>query len=347
MPDFKDIALKIKETDKAYSMSVRDLLKSIGHYRRSTDANRILRNHLRRHKLSVVPDFELVNIESRIQIFPSDIKKAIKKPDLHPKSNPIGSAEPTATIERSEEERAVVLTIGQLPSAVREPIFVKRDEPITRAVTLMLQEGVNHLVVSQNKRIVDGLITWSSIGRARAGRGRGSKTSDSMERDPYIVRFDALLFDTVREITRRGIALVRSATGTIGGSVTTADVAEQFVTLSEPFLFLDQIENHLRVLLRSAKPSIDALQELVDPRDEARKAKVKSVDNLTFGETLRAFENQSTWDKMRLELDRKTVIDGLKKVNEIRNSVMHFHPDGISDEDREILRRTGHMLNII
>ena len=34
MPDFKDIALKIKETDKPYSMSVRDLMKSIGHYRR-------------------------------------------------------------------------------------------------------------------------------------------------------------------------------------------------------------------------------------------------------------------------------------------------------------------------
>ena len=347
MPDFKDIALKIKETDKPYSMSVRDLLKSIGHYRRGTDANRTLRNHLRRHKLTVEPDFELVNIESRIQIFPLDGKRPIKKPEIHPKPPPTGGVEPTATTERPEEERAVVLTIGQLPSAVREPIFVKRDEPISRAVTLMLQEDVDHLVVSQNKRLVDGVITWTSIGLARAGRGPGSKMSDCMELEPYMVRFDALLFDTVREITRRGIALVRSSTGTIGGSVTTADVAEQFVTLSEPFLFLDQIENHLRVLLRSARLTADALQDLVDPRDEARKAKVKSVDNLTFGETLRAFENQTTWEKMRLELDRKTVIDGLKKVNEIRNSVMHFHPDGISEEDREILRRTRHMLQIL
>jgi CBS domain-containing protein len=347
MPDFKDIALKIKVTDKPYSMSVRDLMKSVGHYRRGTDANRTIRNHLRRHKLMVEPDFELVNIESRIQIFPLEGKRAFKKPEVHPKSKPIGGAESTSNTEQSDEERAVVLTIGQLPSAVREPIFVTRDEPITRAVTLMLQEDVDHLVVSQNKRVAEGLITWSSIGRARAGRGCGSKMSDCMEREPYVVRFDALLFDTVREITRRGIALVRSVTGTIGGSVTTADVAEQFVTLSEPFLFLDQIENHLRVLLRSAKPSADALQELVDPRDEARKAKVKSVDNLTFGETLRAFENQYTWEKMQLELDRKTVIGGLKKVNEIRNSVMHFHPDGISEEDREILRRTRHMLQIL
>lgn len=347
MPDFKDIALKIKETEKPYSMSVRDLMKSIGHYRRSTDANRILRNRLRRHKLTVEPDFQLVNIESRIQIFPLEGKGAIKKTDTNPKSHPTRETEPTSTTERLDNERDVVLTIGQLPSAVREPIFVTRDEPIARAITLMLQGGVDHLVVSQNKRTADGLITWSSIGRARAGRGSGSKVSDCMEQEPYIVRFDALLFDTVREITRRGITLVRSSTGTIVGSVTTADIAEQFVTLSEPFLFLEQIENHLRSLLRTAKLTPEGLQDLVDPRDEARKSKVKSVENLTFGETLRAFDNKVTWEKMRLELDRKTVIDGLKMVNEIRNSVMHFHPDGISDEEREILRLTRQMLQII
>lgn len=347
MPDFKDIALKIKETEKPYSMSVRDLMKSIGHYRRSTDANRILRNRLRRHKLTVEPDFQLVNIESRIQIFPLEGKGAIKKTDTNPKSHPTRETEPTSTTERLDNERDVVLTIGQLPSAVREPIFVTRDEPIARAITLMLQGGVDHLVVSQNKRTADGLITWSSIGRARAGRGSGSKVSDCMEQEPYIVRFDALLFDTVREITRRGITLVRSSTGTIVGSVTTADIAEQFVTLSEPFLFLEQIENHLRSLLRTAKLTPEGLQDLVDPRDEARKSKVKSVENLTFGETLRAFDNKVTWEKMRLELDRKTVIDGLKMVNEIRNSVMHFHPDGISEEEREILRLTRQMLQII
>lgn len=213
IPDFKDIALKIKETNRPYSMTVRDLMKSIGHYRRGQDANRSLRNRLRRHKLTTDPDFELVNIESRIQILPFDEKVTPKRTETPAKSQPTREAEVTATTERSDEEKEVVLTIGQLPSALREPIFINMDEPVARAVTLLLQGGVDHLVVSRNKRNADGVITWSSIGRARAGRGACSKASDCMEHEPYIVRYDALLFDTVREITRRGIALVRSPTG--------------------------------------------------------------------------------------------------------------------------------------
>ena len=164
---------------------------------------------------------------------------------------------------------------------------------------------------------------------------------------PMVVRYDKPLFDAVREITRRGIVLVLSAKNQISGSVTSTDIAEQFVTLSEPFLFLEQIENHLRVLLRGAKLGQEAIRELTDPRDEERKAKVKSVDNLTFGETLRAFEDAGVWEKLNLQLDRKTMVERLKRVNEIRNSVMHFHPDGITDEEREILRRTREMLQII
>ena len=34
----------------------------------------------------------------------------------------------------------------------------------------------------------------------------------------------------------------------------------------------------------------------------------------------------------------------LEEIRSIRNKVMHFHPDGISDEDREILRKTRQML---
>ncbi len=249
--------------------------------------------------------------------------------------------------EPSEEEREVVLTIGQLASATRTPIFVKRDETHKKAVTLLMQEGTDHLVVSQTKRQADGLVTWKSIGEACASRKDTATVADCMERPPLTVRFDMPLFDAVREITRRGFVLVSGAKGEIEGSVTSRDIAEQFVTLSEPFLFLEQIENHLRGLLRGAKLGQEAIRELTDPRDEARKAKVKSVDDLTFGETLRAFDDSTTWEKLRISLDRKTLCERLRKVNDIRNSVMHFHPDGISEEEREILRKTREMLQII
>ena len=226
-------------------------------------------------------------------------------------------------------------------------MFIKRDESCSKAVTLLLQEETDHLVVSQNERSVEGLITWHSIGKACASRQQPKIAADCMELQPLVVRYDAPLFDTVREITRHGFVLVLSSKNQICGSVTSRDIAEQFVTLSEPFLFLEQIENHLRALLRSAKLGQESIRELTDPRDEARKARVKSVDDLTFGETLRAFETADVWAKLNLNLDRKTLMERLKKVNEIRNSVMHFHPDGITDDEREILRRTRKMLQII
>ncbi len=347
MPEFKDIAAAIREKGKPKRMTVRALMKSIGQQRRGKNVNRKLRTMLNRAKLTTEPDFELVHIDSYVSL-----KALPESPTLRKVTIPVRKRNRNAPIdvlpvEPTEEEREVVLTIGQLLSANRKPVFLTRDESYLKATTLLIQERTDHLVVSQNKRVAEGLITWQSIGEACAGRKELRTAADCMEKQPLTVRYDTPLFDAVREITVRGFVLVQGDKGEICGSVTSRDIAEQFVTLSEPFLFLEQIENHLRVLLRGARLGQEAIRELTDPRDEARKARVKSVDDLTFGETLRAFEDSLTWDKLKLSLDRKTLCERLRRVSDIRNSVMHFHPDGITDEEREILRKTRGMLQII
>ena len=42
-----------------------------------------------------------------------------------------------------------------------------------------------------------------------------------------------------------------------------------------------------------------------------------------------------------MEIDRPTFVKRLDTVRRIRNDVMHFHPDGISDEDLEVLGETN------
>jgi hypothetical protein len=71
---------------------------------------------------------------------------------------------------------------------------------------------------------------------------------------------------------------------------------------------------------------------------------VTSIDDLSFGEAARAFGREDIWNKVHLLLDRSVFCTRLEEVRSIRNKVMHFHPDGISDEDREILRKTRQML---
>jgi phosphoribulokinase len=39
-------------------------------------------------------------------------------------------------------------------------------------------------------------------------------------------------------------------------------------------------------------------------------------------------------------MNRRVVVERLSKIRDIRNDVMHFHPDGISDGDLATLRQT-------
>jgi CBS domain-containing protein len=340
MPDIKDIKLKIKETGKPYSITVRDLMKSVGQYRRDASVNHTLRALLESNKLTTDPEFEVVNIQSKVKIITLSARKTVKRKSADKTiSRPKPKSQSTNTYELVDVELEVVRTIGQLPSAVRKPIFIKQNESLQKATTLMLQEGVGHLVVTPNGRRVEGVVTWNTIVQANAGRRKVSTVSDCLDKEAYTVKYDAPLFDTVREITRRGLAVVLSKTNTIEGSVTTTDVAEQFATLSEPFLFIEQIENHLRILLRGVGLSLKSLRELADSKDEARMKRLKSVSDLSFGEIRMAFARAHIWEEFQLNLDQKTIVESLTKVNTIRNKVMHFHPDGISDEDRELLGR--------
>ncbi len=159
-----------------------------------------------------------------------------------------------------------------------------------------------------------------------------------------IVEIDTPLFDAVREIVEAEAVLVRAKDRTICGLVSAQDIANQFVTLSEPFLFLEQIENHLRAILEKARLPIAAVKELVNPADTDRIGKVNGIDDLSFGETARAFSREVIWDKLHLLLDRHVFGQRLEELRSIRNKVMHFHPDGISPEDREVLRKTRQML---
>jgi hypothetical protein len=71
---------------------------------------------------------------------------------------------------------------------------------------------------------------------------------------------------------------------------------------------------------------------------------VNDVSDLTFGEYVRLIQNPEKWEKLHLDVDRKMTVQLLEDVNRIRNDVMHFSPDGISDEDRQTLRKAARFI---
>lgn len=94
-------------------------------------------------------------------------------------------------------------------------------------------------------------------------------------------------------------------------------------------------EHHVRRLI-DGKLTKKELASAKDPADTARL--VESVSDLTFGEYIRLFNMPNLWKKMNVQIDRKVFTAHLDAIRVIRNDIMHFDPDGLTDEQNRELR---------
>jgi hypothetical protein len=155
------------------------------------------------------------------------------------------------------------------------------------------------------------------------------------------IRADASLFLAIPIIVQSQYVLIRGADELITGIVTASDLSLQFQQLSEPFLLLGEIENHIRRLIGDHF-GVAELTAARDPSDADRP--INGVEDLAFGEYIRLLENGDRWEKLNIAADRKTFIAELARVREIRNDVMHFDPDPLPDSDLDTLRRFAQFL---
>lgn len=231
--------------------------------------------------------------------------------------------------------------IGKLDAANRPPIRIAPDAPLCAAVTLMLRNDYSQLPVMTSDREVKGAISWKSIGVALAFGKPCNSVRDCMEKKVEVVEADVSLFRVLENIADQDFVLVRDAERRITGIVTAADLGQSFHQLSRPFLLLSEIENHIRGLI-DGKFSREELLDVRSPGDETRD--INDVSDLTFGEYVRLLQHPDRWQKVGLKIDRTTFVKDLEAVNQIRNDVMHFDPDGIGPGDLEDLRKMSRFL---
>jgi CBS domain-containing protein len=342
IPDnLKEVADKVHADGKPHIETVRTLLSWFNAQRRGYWVVRDIRNSLKHAKLTTDPDFELAYIDGEIAIQPS-------LPEILPETTAATDfsidLETDAAIDLANQDSRLVIggsvpdpvpRIGMLAAANTPPVYVGRDSEVREAISLMLMNDFSQLPVMQNERNVDGVISWRSIGTARALNKECSFVRQCMDTMVEIIDSSATLFSAIETIVRKEVVLVRGADKKITGLVTTSDISLQFGTLSAPFLLLGEIENHIRRII-DGKYSYDALSSSRDPSDENRE--IHNVADLTFGEYIRLLENPSNWQQLNYDLSRAIFVERLNKVRRIRNEVMHFHPDGISDDDLNLLR---------
>jgi len=302
-----------------------------------------IRDQLNELGLRTVPDFESTYLGA-------EIKFELAAPEPQPDVPPHVEATETVTISDHTEVRVITVAfddptyrISKLAAANRRPVTVRPDSSLTEAATLMMANDFSQLPVVTTERDVKGTVSWKSIG-TRLALGQAPQWVRDVMESHAEVSADASLFTAIRVVVEHDYALVRSADQRIVGIITTSDLSLQFQQLSEPFLLLGEIENHIRRILSSHFSRAD-LASVKDPADDERS--VEAASDLTFGEYQRLLEAPANWTKLNLNLDRSVFIGQLEKVRGIRNDVMHFDPDGIEDDALEVLRDFARFLRLL
>ena len=338
LPDPKtrltDIARSVKAGEPVPPVTVRTFLSWFwGTQRRGRWIVSYIRGRLNDAGLRTVPDFESTYLDAEIAF---ELATEAKGSATAPAELDDGIARTDHTEVRTSTPEFTDPTyrISKLAAANRRPVSVTPDSSLTEAITLMMANDFSQLPVMVSERDVKGIVSWKSIGSRLALRQSPYRVREAM--DPHAeVTSDASLFTAIPVIVENEYALVRGPDKRIVGVITTSDLSLQFQQLSEPFLLLGEIENHIRRII-GARFTPAQLAAVKDPADVARS--VESASDLTFGEYRRLLEDPTGWGILGLELDRAVFTKLLDKVRETRNDVMHFDPDGIEDQALGVLR---------
>ena len=331
----REIAQELDEGKSPAQETVRTFIGWFGAQRRGYWVVREIRDTLKSLNIRTQPDFESVFIDSLISFTLDDGQGDPNAEAAARNSGADLSVDPGIKGSVLGEGNDPTYRIGKLESANRKPLRVAPDWPTTKATTLMLVHDYSQLPVMTSDRDVKGMISWRTIG-SRLALGKSTAVVRECMEAAHVVPASNSLFSVISQIVKYESVLVRAEDRTIAGIVTTSDLSVQFRQLSEPFLLLGEIENHIRTLIEGYF-DVAELSDANDGPDTTRR--INSVADLTFGGYIRLLQREEKWEKIDLDVDRVVFTEELNRIRKIRNGVVHFDSDGITEEDQETLRR--------
>lgn len=222
------------------------------------------------------------------------------------------------------------LRVSSLSPAQGPLISVRTESELAHIESLMVRHDYSQIPVMRSEREALGMISWDSIGHARM-HNEACSLRDALV-PVTVIDADDNLLQHVPLIARDGFALVRGEKRLITRLVTTTDLSDAFLRLTSPFLMIGEIERRLRRVIAD-NFSVAEMADVRDPADDKRA--VESADDLSLGEYIRLLENFENYTRLGWRYERKLFLDSLDKLRTVRNEVMHFSPDPLSDEDAE------------
>ena len=293
-------------------MSPRTLINYLGYSRRGKWVCQQLDRILAEFSLEKSPYWADVWIDQEVQVIPIPTPTALSK----------ARAKVTGAIKQ----------INILERANTEPDYVKPEDPVEKATTLMLQKGYSQLPVSSStlqQNSIVGYISWQTIALKKVHGESGDMVKDYTEKFVCVLPSDTPILEAIESVHKHGFILVSDQSRKICGMITTVDMSSTYKLLTEKFLLIEQIERQVRLLLDN-QYTLTEINELIST--EEGQQEVQSIDDLTFGQYIRIIESPDNWTKLNLSFDKGILHSILDEFRGIRNDIMHFDPAGIDSE---------------
>lgn len=318
--EIRSLVEQIKKDKKDREITPRQLFNSLGYERRTPGNCYLVDQYLEKNNLEVEPHYNDVWIDNRILLK----HKAVA----------------TSNVQINPIKKLVVLE-----AATKTPQVVKRDEKLNVATTIMQLHNYSQLpVISNSMRDLCGYISWETIGTAITNGVKSDLVKDYINPIVKTLSLDTPILKAIHSVYKHDFVVVVDKSKEIKGIVTTTDISSQFLTITEPFLLLEQIENHIRLLLAD-KFLLEEIHNVIVK--EVDGLKINSIDDLNFGQYLRLIEDPTNWNRLEVNCNKTMFIKYLHDVREVRNDIMHFEPAGITDEQYCLLRNVSDYLNKI
>lgn len=311
-------------------ITVRELLALWGATDRGDQVSQIEAD-LANHGLVTSPSFRAVTLDTVVSLSTPPDEAEASTPATPSDVNDV----PVTEDGEGGGDLDVGLKVGNL-SPLSGVVSVGPNSTMEEAITKMLLNDFSQLAVLSGPRNLRGAVTWRSIAQAMHQQTNAT-VADAIDTHVEVVAYDRDLFEVLPTLQQRDFVFVLDESKAIAGIVTTADVAQRYGVMATPYFQLGELDQTLRWVLSRAV-DVETVQRFCS-------RPVTSFDELTMGDYQRLLENKDVWQRLGWPLDRPTFIARLEEIRRIRNKVMHFHPDPLSDDVVDKLRTFNTLLH--
>jgi CBS domain-containing protein len=329
----KEVAKQVQRGEKP-TATVRTLLSWFwGSQRRGAFIVSAIRRALAEVSLKTEPDFDLTYLDGRIAFLPLPKEKAVVE---EPPSTQESSFTADAVLVKEQARTSIdpAYRVGSLALANNPPVSVLPSDTVRRATTIMLRENYSQLPVIDEGGHLHGIFSWKSLG-SRQALGQSCEHVRDATDIAYQVTTEMPLLRVMKLIEEHDCVFLMNDQKKVMSIITHYDISGTFAELSEPFLVLREIEIHLRGFITD-KFSDDEVICALDLKKPPRQSGV--VNSLTFWQYIKLMDDPGRWAKLDIRIDLEMFRHEVDEIREIRNDVMHFDPDPITEIDLKKLR---------